>query len=52
LLDRLPQMDSPCVLLAGETLASASSPQPQFSRTQDFLYREASCRLRDPWLRE
>jgi uroporphyrin-III C-methyltransferase len=52
LLDRLPQMDSPCVLLAGETLASASSPQPQFSRTQDFLYREASGRLRDPWLRE
>jgi uroporphyrin-III C-methyltransferase len=35
LLDRLPRMDSPCVLIAGETLISARSQKPRAKDTFD-----------------
>jgi uroporphyrin-III C-methyltransferase len=43
LLDRLPRMDSPCVLIAGETLISAPSHKV---RAKDAFYGEASSHLR------
>jgi uroporphyrin-III C-methyltransferase len=50
LLDRLPRMDSPCVLIAGETLTPALSQKPQSDRTKDVLYSQAFSRLQERWL--
>jgi uroporphyrin-III C-methyltransferase len=49
-LDRLPEMDSPCVLIVGETLTSAPSQKPSSPGAHDVLYGEPSSSLQDRWL--